>query len=214
MVDFKNYKKVEDEYKIGSSSSEFMKLKEGDNIVRIVTPFEIRGIHDLGGEGNRYKSAICVGKDKGCKFCGQNLKVKVKYLGWVIDQSDRSLKILEIGHTIFKQIGELSQDPDYAFDSIPDYNVKIKRIGEGRNTEYQVIPSPKRSELSSEEKDRIDKVKPISEIIEKMKEKEISNPTNVPQIEQKDDIPVINESEETASSFMGQEDINVEDIPF
>lgn len=192
---FQDYTKVEEEYNVGQGAGEFMKLKEGDNIIRVLTEFELRGVHQF-KLGNKFQTHVCVGRDKGCVYCKEGSKVSVKYLGWVIDKKDNKVKLLEIGHTIFKQIGELQKDEDYAFESIPDYNLKIKRSGEGLDTKYQVVASPKKVELTDEEKSQVMELKPVSEIIKTMKEKELKQ---VP----KEELPTIQEDE-----------MNISEIPF
>lgn len=216
---FNQYKQVEEEYKIGGGNAGFMKLEEGENNVRIVSEFEVRGIHQFKNEKGRFESHVCVGKAKGCIYCSAGSKITVKYLGWVIDLKDDKFKLLEIGHTIFKQLGEFQNDPDYIFDSIPDYNVKIKRTGKGLDTEYQVIPSPKRNTLPEEKLAEVAKLKSIADIIKAMKEKELNYlqekyPNG--KIEQKEEIPVIEEGTESMfpSHVEEADGIDVKDIPF
>lgn len=212
---FNQYKQVEDEYKIGGGNAGFMRLEEGDNNIRIVSEFEVRGIHQFKNEKGRFESRVCVGKAKGCVYCNADSKISVKYLGWVIDLKDNTFKLLEIGHTIFKQLGEFQNDPDYAFDSIPDYNIKIKRSGKGLDTEYQVIPSPKRVILKEDKLTEVAKLKPIAEIIKAMKEKELKYlQEKYPSGKIEENIPVIEEGSEILSEDDKAEDIDVKDIPF
>ncbi|QGH73359.1 MAG: single-stranded DNA-binding protein [Siphoviridae sp. cttb18] len=204
---FSEYQKVEEEYNVGGGSAGFMRLQKGDNIIRIVSEFEVRGIHGWKTKGGQYKSAICIGKEKGCKYCKADNKVSVKYLGWVINKTDKNaekhqVQLLEIGHTVFKQLGQFQADPDYAFDSIPDYDVKIKATGDGLDREYQVLPSPKRYELDAEREEEVSKLKPISEIIQAMKDKEAKKLG--------EDIKVDDESEESGDD----DEPKIKDIPY
>lgn len=201
------YKDVEKEYGIGGSSN-FMKLEPGENIVRFVSEFEVRGIHQFKNEKGKFETHTCFGKQKGCIYCNADNKITVKYLSWVIDQKDHKIKLLEIGHTIFKQLGQYQDDPDYSFDSVPNYNIKIKKTGEGLSTEYQVIPSPKRYELDAKEEEEVMKLKPISEVIQAMKDKEMKSQGT--EIKKEDDIPIV---EDEINQGM-EEDIDVKNIPF
>jgi hypothetical protein len=212
---FNEYKQVEDQYKIGGGNAGFMKLEEGENNVRIVSEFEVRGIHQFKNEKGKFESRVCIGKAKGCVYCNADSKITVKYLGWVIDTKDGKFKLLEIGHTIFKQLGEFQNDPDYTFESIPDYNIKIKRSGKGLDTEYQVIPSPKRSALEKDTLEEVAKLRPIAEIIKAMKEKELKYlQENYPTGKIEENIPVIEEGNESIFPNDKAEDIDVKDIPF
>jgi hypothetical protein len=213
-MQFKDYEKVEKEHNIGQNLSGFMTLQQGENVIRIVSQFEVLGKHSFQNEKGKWESQICIGKEKGCIYCRALNKVSVKYLGWVIDRKDGQVKLLEIGHTIFKQIGQLQEDPDYAFDTVPAYNVKIRRTGEKLNTEYQVIASPKVSELTAEETEKVSKLKNPEEIVSAMKEKKIKElgvDENQIREEKLKDIPVI---EEGSQFPISDDEIDVKDIPF
>lgn len=50
---------------------------------------------------------------------------------------------------VFQQIFNLATDPEYGNPQM--YDIKVKREGEGMDTTYNVIPSPKKKELTDEE---------------------------------------------------------------
>ena len=163
---FAEYEKAEKEYGVGGGK--WMNLQEGDNKIRIVSEFEDYGQHYNQATN---KSVVCLGKEK-CPICRMGDKARVQYLGWVIDRSDGRIKLLRIGHQIFKQIGELSRNEEYYFDIVPDYDITIKRVGQGLETEYTVIPARQNTPLTEDEKKQIEEiVKDPKQIIEGMKTK-------------------------------------------
>lgn len=167
MVDFKDYKKIAKDYGLGGGG--FWNPQPGENKIRILTTGEAIGKHYIKDEK---KSYVCIGKDDDCKYCKEGLKSSVKFLFWVLDREDGEVKIGEVGYKIFQALGELSADKDWGFDSIPDYDITIKRTGEKLETEYFVTPTPNRDKLTEEEQKKVDgTVKDLREIISKMKEK-------------------------------------------
>jgi hypothetical protein len=140
MADFKKYR----EY--SNSSGDFMKLKIGENKVRIVSEFE------------EFES----------EYQG---KMKTRFMGYVIDREDGQIKPITIGNQIFGQIGELALSTDYGFDGLPPYDVTIKKVGEGIDTEYTVLAARQNSELTEAEKAQIEALKPVTDIIASMKKK-------------------------------------------
>ncbi len=101
---------------------------------------------------------------------------KVQFLVWVIDRSDAKVKMLRYGAMIQKQISELSKSEEYGFDDLPKYDLTITKSGKGLETEYGVMPARQDSPLTQEEKNAVtDKVKPVKEIIDAMKNK-VQNP--------------------------------------
>jgi hypothetical protein len=90
-------------------------------------------------------------------------KVSTRY-GWVIyNLSADMAQIFTQSATFFKQIAAYDSDEDYG--DIKGYNIKVTRQGEGTDTKYNIVPSPKKSELTKEQLDevaKIDIVKAIS----------------------------------------------------
>jgi len=186
-MSFKDFKDVGKKYGVGSG--EWLNLETGDNKVRIVSEFQDYGNHF---NVSIKKSTICLGKED-CPSCQAGEKARVQFLGWVIDRKDGMLKLLRIGWQINKAIGELAINEDYAFDVIPDYDITIKKTGEGLKTEYTVLPARKSSKLTTEEESEIKKAKDPSEIIESMKAKISSS---------------------DSGTLEEEEEVNLKDIPF
>jgi hypothetical protein len=181
---FSEYKTADEKYGLGS---DWMTLKEGDNKIRIVSEFEDYGSHyNL----ETKKSVICIGKDK-CPLCQEGDNPRVQFLGWVIDRSDGRVKLLRIGYKIFQQIGDFAKSEEYAFDTVPDYDITIKRTGQGLDTVYSVLPARQNTPLTDKEKEMImEKVKPVKNIIDSMKAKVVPS-LDIPD----EEIPVIEDEE-------------------
>jgi len=183
---FKDYEETEKRY--GFTKRDWLNLQEGENKIRIVSEFEDYGVHY---NPNTKKIVICIGKET-CSLCQTGIGIRVQYLGWVIDRKDGQVKLLRIGHQIFKQIGEFAISNDYGFVSVPDYDITIKKIGQGLATEYTVLPARQDTELTDEEKYLIsEKVKSPKEIIERMKAK--VSPEEIPVYEESEEIPILEE---------------------
>lgn len=175
---FNEVEKVKKEYGLEGN---WMSLVEGDNKIRIVSEFEDYGNHF---NNATKKSVICIGKEN-CELCKVGDKPRVQFLGWVIDRKDNKVKLLRIGYQIFEQISNLAKSEDYAFGSVPEYDITIKRSGKGLETDYAVLASRKNSELTEEEKALVlEKIKPLKDIIDTMKAKVALDPANIPEEEQ------------------------------
>ena len=145
-------------------TSKFLKLKQGENKVRIVSEVGVFGKHWIDK-----KTIICVGKDKGCHMCVAGNLPKPQWLCWAIDRADNKIKQWEMGYTIIQQIQKLAQSEEYGFDDLPPYDITVIKQGEGLETEYSVIAARKDTPLTEVEQDEIENLPAIPEILEKKK---------------------------------------------
>lgn len=149
-------------------NNDFYRLQDGENRVRIVSEPEIIGRHWIQSERKYY---TCVGKDSGCRYCAGGNEPSPKYLYYVIDRADAGkIKIAEFGWSIVGTILELRKDTDYAFEDVPDYDIKIKKTGTGKETEYFVLAAPKTA-LTSEEEGLVMAKRSLIELVEGIKAK-------------------------------------------
>lgn len=140
-----------DSYEIPSGDNNFFKLEEGDNRIRLATkPLEVR-YHEV--PGAKYSTVPCTG-DK-CEKCASGDKLKYKYAYIILSRKDKKPYVYETPITVFRQIVSYAKDPDYG--NPEEYDLTIKKNGEGRNVQYQVVASPKRIPLSKEELESIGK---------------------------------------------------------
>ena len=124
----------------------FLKTEAGDNRIRLCSkPLELK-LHES-GQGSGYKAALCKG-DK-CELCGKGVKTKYKYAYIVLNRKDGKPYVYEAPLSVFKQIIAFATDPEYGDPE--QYDLTIKRSGEGLETNYMVIASPKKVALTDEE---------------------------------------------------------------
>ena len=195
------------EYKKFDGGGDWMTLQPGDNKIRLLTEFVKYGQHF---DEVLNKGIACIGKDKGCVYCTMGKSPTVKYLGWVIDRKTQSdnikddtqnneIKLLKVGHKIISQLGDYQTSEEYSFDSIPDYDIFIKKTGQSLDTTYTVLPSKKSSPLTQAEKEKAEnKIKDVEEIVESMKSKISSSPLKAA------DIPIIEDDQDVNNEDAGQ----------
>lgn len=134
--------------------SNFYRLQEGDNKLRILSEGAVISKHFFG----KGIPSICYGISKGCPFHGdkapkdENGKEKqpsIKYSCYILDRIDNQIKLADLPYSVIKKVGEFQKDEDYAFDSFPmPYDIKITyKKDEAPVNMYKVMPSPKREEL-------------------------------------------------------------------
>ena len=185
--------------------SEYYKLKNGANLIRILTPFKVYGKHfaKMGYKG------ICIGKDEGCKGCAEGTKPSAKWLAWgyvpeaVGDKFQNKLALLEFGYTIVSQLRDLQKDDEHGFEEFPmpyPINVKTDKVGTTDVT-YTVIPR-KESPIDEELLKELAKENTPEQIVEAMKEKKGKKSEVEP-------------SEARGAGIeYPRDDINPDDIPF
>lgn len=193
MSKFQNY---EEKGKEIGGSSDWMKLKVGENRIKLLTEPEEYVSHYSKDENKNY---TCEGEN--CAFCIEGtLDRRTQFIAWIIDREDGKVKLLSFGWTIFKQTGELSQSSEYGFKGeVPPYDLIIKRTGEGKSTEYFVQAARKETPLTKEEQADFDSQNDIKDIVKKMKDK---NPGKVV------------ETKKGGKKTDNEETIQDEDIPF
>ena len=152
--------------KSSGSKQGFYDFEQGDNKVRIVSEAEVVFKHWINNKG-----VVCP-EDDSCTHCGEGHKPKKQYACYLIDRRDGQLKVGMLPASVGNQLKAFSQEPDYAFEGIPPYDVNIKKTGEKLETEYSVIPARGNSELTSAEVIAVGLVKPIEEVVEAMKRKQ------------------------------------------
>ena len=125
---------------IEESSGNYIKLKSGASAVGVLAGDTLEGYQHWIDK----KPFECVGA--GCEHCAAGVKrrfnFKVNFLSK--DNGKWAPKILNMGSQVYKQLQGLSDEWDLSKSWI-----KITRQGEGLDTEWSVVPSPK--QLSKEE---------------------------------------------------------------
>jgi hypothetical protein len=225
------------EHGMGSNMNYF-KFKEGDNRIRVLTEGQIIGTHFF---GKGVKASTCYGIEKGCPFHGINApkdekgeekKLSLKYTCYVIDKNDKNedIQLADLTFSVIKQIGDLQENVDYAFDSFPmPYDITIKYDPKAAPVQmYKVIASPKREPVTDIIMGKLAEKMAFltpAESVKKKKEFEIKNHTEQGIIittekakeNRKAWVASVNaEAKETPSEPVLEypESINPDDIPF
>ncbi len=161
----------------------YFKIVEGDNRIQLLS--HVAPLPQV-WTGSKYEVA------------GEGAtNVSIKGVCWILQ--DGKIKEAKLPYTVVKAIRELMQDQDYAFESFPMprlINIKAKNAGT-KEVEYQVVPSPKETEVDGAILVELATKPTPEEIVEKIKGKVSPEKT-----EAKKDIEY------------PEEDINPEDIPF
>jgi hypothetical protein len=192
------------------SSGDWYKFEEGDNVFRVLSEPEM--IFE------KFKVGICY---TGCNYEGTS-----KFMTYVLDRKDNKIKIAKLPYNIGKTIAGYQLDEDYSFEGFPmPYDIKVSAKNAGtKEVEYNIIPKPKREEISSEITEELSKLKSIPDIVQKMKENKKKEHIEDGSFEkrQKENLAL---KEEIASARAGQssdvptieypdDEISPEDIPF
>ena len=174
----------EAEKEYGSGQQPRFKFKPGVNRVRILAGGEPIATHWIGDKG-----VTCVGKDKGCGYHGANapidkrtgkeVKPSVKFAVYLLDRADESnfIHLVFLPWSVVKALDDFAQDDDYKFETLPmPYDISVKFDPDASPADmYKVIPSPKREQVSEEIVEQLSKLKPVKEIVQKIKDKTKGN---------------------------------------
>lgn len=132
-----NYQKYE-------KPSEFLRLRQGDNIIRILSDGFIVKKHEFRTNG-KFVSAECQGQ--GCTMCASGNDYKNKF-GWIVlDREMREVKYMQVGITVGDAIAKIGRNQD-----LTKIDVIITRKGTGKSTSYQVSAKQDSKELVDSEK--------------------------------------------------------------
>ncbi len=164
----KNIEEQMEQYGGAPQDTQYFKLSEGANKIRVLSEGAVIASHWTGSAFH-----TCFGKDKGCSFSHEREDLNIKFLHWIIDRKDETTKLARFPYTIEKELGAYSANEDWAFDMFPmPYDITITAKNAGmKEVKYSVIPSPKRIELTDKEREDYEAQTPIAEVVERMKEK-------------------------------------------
>lgn len=204
------------------NNSSWLKITEGDNKIRVLTPLIVLAQH----YNKSGYTGICLGKDLKCPGCAEDdrrvahnnsLPAKskdklqstrnIKWLGWVIDYKDLEVKLAKLPHKVAQQLQALQNNPEYAFAEAPmPYDITINAKDAGKTTvAYLVSAARQNTPVAEEFMKKLERQSSVDDIKEKMKAKKAKELGLVPAdaIEKEIDYPTGEE-----------EGINPNDIPF
>lgn len=177
-MSYESIEKKEKEYGIGGSA--FLKIQEGANRIRIVSLPELTVKHWINNQ-----SIMCPGIQGNCEYCKKamgsppdvhaKLKARAQYCFVVIDRSDGGVKIAQFPKTIFNEIKNLRNDPDYKYTTdIMPYDITINKKKTGpldMNVKYSILPG-KENPLTEEEKAQVAAHQTIKQYVESLAQKQ------------------------------------------
>lgn len=152
-----------------SGGDDWFKLKDGSTKVRVM---HIGKLFTQWFDASSKKMNICVGKENGDNM-PNDVKPSIRYMTWLLEGGQ--LKIAILPYKIYKAIEDLQASDDWGFKEMPmPYDITLNVEGAGtKEVKYNVIPSPKMTEVSPEIlADLAEQTEP-SEIVQKMKDKRI-----------------------------------------
>lgn len=152
-----NEKAKQDAQSEYANKSNWFKFREGKNKIRVLA--EPMAIYE------DYAKGICY---TDCGFKGS-----IKYLTYVLDYTDNSLKKMKIPYRIFQYIASLELDEDYKFDGFPmPYDLTIDATQAGtKEVKYDTKPRPVRDPVPENILEQLKKEQSITTVIEALKKK-------------------------------------------
>jgi hypothetical protein len=126
-----------------SGPDQYMRLENGDNLVRCVTKPHQYLVHTYKEDGDPGfgEKIYCSQFHKSCPLCEEGNKPKRRWFVGVIDRKTQTYKILDMSVTVFKTIQEYSRDEDYGSPEKFDINIKVDKAAPAAGY-YTVIAKP------------------------------------------------------------------------
>jgi len=130
----------------GNKRVDYMKLDNGDNVVRIITKpheytlYRYKTNKDDPGYGTRILAPVGYDSDP---LKEKGLKPQRRWLVGVISRRTQAYNILDLSPQAFKGIQELVRDEDWGDPSQYDLNIKVDKQA-GPSGYYTIIPKSKK----------------------------------------------------------------------
>ena len=132
---------------------EFMRLKAGNNIVRVLTkPFQYyqHRWEPKGGKQYGYRiNCSDTQNHKDCPMCELGDKATRKWLVGVIDRDMNMWKVLDIPFTVMTALQNLQNDEDWG-DDLQTYDINILNNPSAGAKRYSVVSKPKKPLTASD----------------------------------------------------------------
>ena len=127
----------------GSPKNDFMRLEEGENLVRVMgnpVQFYIHWVTTNEGAKRKVVSPIdSMALVQRLEDAGY--KRQTRWMVKVLDRSDEGFKVLEVGSQIYNGIRALFNNPKWG--KVTGYDISIIRGPKGSQPLYNVTPNPK-----------------------------------------------------------------------
>lgn len=129
---------------------DFLRLKEGNNVLRIVTPpykYHMIRYKSPGNEKDFGKRVNCAyPKYDNCPTIEAGYKSKIRYLVGVIERNGQdgpALKVLDMSILVYEQLQNFKDDPEVGSPDSYDINIRFNPKASSPQGFYSVIPRPK-----------------------------------------------------------------------
>lgn len=178
MNPFPDIKKASAMY--GGGNSDFYKFEKGDNRIRILAIAD----EPIAKHFVAKKAITCIGVENGCPLHGENAPMddksgkprspSIKYMAYIVDREEpENIRLADLPFTVMKQLSDFKSDPDWSFEELPmPYSVTVKYDPDAAGTDmYKLIPSPTRVPIDPEILSKLSRMKPLSEILQHVREK-------------------------------------------
>lgn len=146
-----------------------------------------------------------------------NTRISTRYAWTVWNQDEQLAQIFQQSATFFKQIAGLAQDDEWG-DPM-EYDIKVKREGQGLDTTYSVTPSAQKVPLSAEAQQAVDSIDLLSKL-ESPYSQHVMWLAEAENGGAKKSIPGSNSKPQSSGRMddviaeVGDEPINLDEIPF
>ena len=136
-------KRAEESYgPMNKGGGDWFKVSEGENRIRLMSELEpiAKHFNKAGYKG------VCIGKEN-CPGCKEDNKPSIKFLCWVIDRKDETLKIAELPYTIVQAVQAYQESPEWTWEGFPmPYDITINAKNAGTtDVVYTVVGSPNKT---------------------------------------------------------------------
>ena len=133
----------------GGRASDFMRLVEGENVVRVMgnpTQYFVHWVTTADGSTRKINSPID-DADLVRRLEDEGYRRQARWIVKVLDRNDDTFKLLEIGSQIYNGIRALFNHPKWG--KVTQYDLSVNRGPKGSQPLYNVTPNPKEALDSS-----------------------------------------------------------------
>lgn len=129
----------------GKGKDQFLKLKPGSNLIRVLTlPHQYyQHKYKFSGEKGFGHRINCSAKHGHCPVCAEGDKPKKRWLFGVIDRGTNSYKILDVSWAVLSGVQSYAQDEDWGNTDQYDFDIVVNPNG-GALGYYKAVAKPKR----------------------------------------------------------------------
>lgn len=127
----------------GGRASDFMRLVEGENVVRVMgnpTQYFVHWVTTADGSTRKINSPID-DADLVRRLEDEGYRRQARWIVKVLDRTDDTFKLLEIGSQIYNGIRALFNHPKWG--KVTQYDLSVNRGPKGSQPLYNVNPNPK-----------------------------------------------------------------------